>query len=231
MSNVCACRPRAKAVCGDANCIRSFAAHPRARYWSAKNAYESRDVMINSREQITFDCGHGHSFTLELHKVVQSRQWCWYCINKTEIKLLDWLSDNNCNKTTAAVVTQYRQDWCRNPETGRHLPFDVAIPSLRVIIELDGRQHYLVKQGWPSPVGMQMRDAYKMKAAIDRGWTVIRVLQESVWWDRDDWEVRLKLHLREHAAPRCIFLDSDDKCEYNGLREIADKLDIPGSNN
>lgn len=222
----CECRPRAKTICGDLNCIRSFASHPRARYWCETNSYEPHQVLISSMDKYAFDCGHGHVFSLDLHKVVRSRQWCWFCINKTEIKLLDWLADNSNEK----ALEQMRFDWCRNPDTGRHLPFDIAIPSLKLIIELDGRQHYLVKHGWPSPVPMQQRDAYKMQLAINRGWTVIRVVQESVWWDRDDWEIRLLPHLRQHQKPRCVLLDSDNKCEYNSLREILQHLKIPGTN-
>lgn len=228
----CKCSPRARAVCGDLHCIRSFASHPRVQYWCTDKQYNAcnpHEVLISTKDKCTFDCGHGHIFTLALNKVVQSRQWCWYCINKTEIKLIDWLK-TKINIQEITIEDQVRFDWCRNPETGRHLPFDISIPSHRLIIEVDGRQHYLVKNGWPSPLPMQERDAYKMKLAISRGWTVIRVLQESIWWDCDDWEERLLPHLREHQKPRTVLLDSDIKCEFDGLRGILQTLNIPGTN-
>jgi hypothetical protein len=69
-----------------------------------------------------------------------------------------------------------------------------------------------------------------MSEALVRGWTVVRVLQESVWKDKHDWESRVRKHLRRHTNPRCILLDSDDKCEYDPLREIMTLVNMPGTN-
>lgn len=223
----CKCTVRAKKVCGSFTCRRSFASHPRAKYWSTSlNEDEPHDIHISTNESFSFNCGHGHNFSYPLNKIVKNRQWCYYCINKTEIKLIDWLKVN-CIDHKAS--TQGKFEWCRNPDTGRFLPFDITIPSLRLIIEVDGRQHYMIGAGWPSPVPMQRRDVYKMRVAVDFDWTVIRLLQESIWWDKDDWENRLKVHLRPHKNPRCILLDSD-KCEYNPLRKIVAEYKIPGTN-
>jgi len=222
----CKCSPRARAVCGAHDCRRSFAAHARARYWSPDNLQRPYQVIISCRKPYEFDCGHGHRFSYPLFKVVRNHQWCWYCNNKTEIKLLDWLADVMSGER---IVPQPRFEWCRNPDTGHHLPFDLSIPGLKLLVELDGRQHYLEKRGWPSPIPMQRRDLYKMKLAIQHGWTVVRILQESVWMDRDDWETRVKVHLRSHKTPRGILLDTD-KCEYEPLREMMQRDKIAGTN-
>jgi hypothetical protein len=140
--------------------------------------------------------------------------------------MCEWLEENY----SVEYETEKRFEWCRNPATNRHLPFDITIPGIRVIIEVDGRQHYIKKRGWVDPRPMQLRDTWKMCQAIRHGWTIIRVLQESVWNDRNDWEARLRPHLRLHRAPRCILLDSDDVGEYNNLRDILEEQNVPRSN-
>jgi very-short-patch-repair endonuclease len=226
----CTCSRLGRKICGNSLCKRSFAVHQRAKYWDyQRNVDEPHDIYIASTQECHFDCGHGHRFALPLQKVIRDRRWCNRCINKTEVKLQDWLEEQLPNKIK--VQTQVRFEWCRNPHSGRHLPFDMAIPAWKLILELDGRQHYHFQKGWPSPVPMQLRDAFKMQMAIKRGWTVIRLVQEHVWFDKENWEQRLKKHLRKrHHHPRTILLDSDGTCEFNGLREILLRHNIPGTN-
>ena len=223
---MCGCKPRAKEVCGDANCSRSFASHPRAKFWSVMNSCMPHEVMINSDRMCKFDCGYGHTFGIQIKKLVRTKRWCRRCRHKTEKKMCEWLTDN----FTVEYETEKRFEWCRNPKTGRHLPFDIVIPEIKLIIEVDGRHHYIKKRRWPDPKPLQERDTWKMQQAILHGWTIIRVLQESIWYDRNSWEERLRPHLRHHRKARCILLDSDTVAEYDPLRGILAAQHVPRSN-
>lgn len=139
--------------------------------------------------------------------------------------MCEWLTDN----FTIEWDTERRFDWCRNPDTNRHLPFDIVIDDIKLIIEIDGRQHYLKKRRWLDPRQMQLRDTLKMMYALEHGWTIVRIVQEDIWNDRNNWSERLRPHLRKHRQPRCILLDGD-KGEYNDLRVILADRNIARSN-
>ena len=60
------------------------------------------------------------------------------------------------------------------------MPYDFAIEENKIIIELDGLQHFVQVSNWNSPDKIQQRDKYKMKQANDNGYSVIRITQEYV---------------------------------------------------
>ena len=61
----------------------------------------------------------------------------------------------------------------------------------QLIIELDGRQHFEQVSNWETPLHNQIRDKYKEIKARQHKLKVIRILQEDVWYDRNDWEAIL----------------------------------------
>jgi very-short-patch-repair endonuclease len=83
-------------------------------------------------------------------------------------------------------------DWCKNPLTSRHLPFDFVLRDKKIIIELDGPQHFFQVSNWISPDEQFERDRYKERCANENGYFVIRLLQEDVWSDRYDWMMELR---------------------------------------
>ena len=106
------------------------------------------------------------------------------CKNKTEKMFLKWFRDNYDH----VIEHQAKYDWCKNI---RHLPFDFAIDSLKLIIEIDGPQHYRQVSNWRSPEVTQERDKYKTRMALENGYTVIRILQEDIFKNVIGWEDEL----------------------------------------
>jgi hypothetical protein len=172
---------------------KSFALHEKARCWhSTKNDKEPRDVFLNSVKKCWFTCADcKHDFSARLYSV-NTGSWCPICINKTEKKLLKFLEDNYPNN----VIFQAKYDWCKNPDTNRLLPFDFEVCG-SIIIELDGPQH-IDKQisNWKSPEDHQERDIYKMDQAINNEKHVVRILQEDVYNDKNNWEDKLLEEIR-----------------------------------
>jgi len=109
---------------------------------------------------------------------------CPTCTHKTEAKLLRWiisLFGSTQNK-------RFAPSWCHNPLTGRALPFDYFIECLSLIIELDGRQHFVKTPGMlHSGIPAMKRDVYKMRCANQNGMRVIRLLQQDVWDNDESW--------------------------------------------
>lgn len=70
-----------------------------------------------------------------------------------------------------------------------------------------GCQHYLVvNKKWMEPELQYERDMFKVECANKNGYTVIHILQESVWHNRGAWEEKLKRYLKEYDSPTCFTL-------------------------
>ena len=82
------------------------------------------------------------------------------------------------------LITQFKEDWCKRIN---HLPYDFCIPEYKIIIELDGAQHFRQVSNWSSPEEQFENDKYKEECANQNGYSVIRLLQEDVYNDTYDW--------------------------------------------
>lgn len=105
---------------------------------------------------------------------------CPYCKNKTERKLHDALIQQYSD-----LKTQYSVDWCTNI---RYLPFDFVLETDKIIIELDGDQHFKDVSYYRSNfLEQHERDVFKMQCATTNGFSIIRLLQTDVFDDTYDW--------------------------------------------
>lgn len=182
---------------------KSFASHSKEGCWSENNKVSKRDVFLCAREKYEFICDRcNQSFKSALYSIA-SGCWCPWCRKKTEVKVKEWLLEEDYN-----IVAQPRFEWCKSKSTNNHLPFDFSIPDLKIIIELDGLQHFEQVSTWASPQTQRKNDVYKMDKANENGWTVIRLLQEDVWNDRIEWKHELKKFIKTRPRPINIFISS-----------------------
>jgi very-short-patch-repair endonuclease len=174
------CSNSPKQLCEKMDCIqcfnKSFASIDKALYWSRKNILKPRFVFKNANAKYIFDCDKCYR---EFNKSLNKESWCPYCKNKTEKKLLDSLII-----IYPTITTQFKEEWCKRI---RHLPFDFCIPEYKIIIELDGIQHFKQVSNWSSPEEQFDNDKYKEKCANDNEYSIIRLLQEDVYYDKYDW--------------------------------------------
>jgi very-short-patch-repair endonuclease len=163
---------------------KSFASHEKAKYWSDKNKEQPREIFKGSDLKIIFDCNKcNHEFEARLAGINKGG-WCPFCINKTELKLFEKLLPFY-NK----LKQQYKVEWCKKIN---FLPFDFCIEKYKIIIELDGPQHFEQISNWSSPEENQKNDKYKMGCANNNGFSIIRILQEDVFYDTYNWLDELK---------------------------------------
>ena len=167
---------------------KSFASHDKSKYWSDKNVDENgniinpRQVVKGSGNKYYFICEYNHDFNSSLDQISGKNSWCPICVNKTEKKLYEQLLQIYPN-----IVSQFRADWCKNIISKRNLPFDFVLEEQKIIIELDGKQHFVQIWNWKTPEEQFENDQYKEKCANENGYSVIRILQEDVWNDAYDW--------------------------------------------
>lgn len=205
-------------LCNDLNCEmcfnNSFAFHPASKYWSKTNKIKPRFVFKKSGKKYKFKCEYDHYFDGSPNNIVSNSMWCAKCKKKTEVKLLEWLKILEYD-----ISYQPEYEWCKMIN---RLPYDFAIEKLKIIIELDGKQHFEKVDKWQDPKITQKRDLFKMKQAVLNGYTVIRLLQTDVWKDKYDWKKKLSKYIHKYDEPECIFLSKGDeyKCFekklYNG---------------
>jgi very-short-patch-repair endonuclease len=148
------------------------------------NKYDYRETnYTKQRENVIIICKFHGKFTQQPNNHLNG-QGCPFCLNKTEAKLYQQLFP-----LYPTLITQFKQDWCKNI---KHLPFDFCIPESNIIIELDGQQHFKQVYNWKTPEEHFVRDKYKERCANDNGYSVIRLLQEDVFYDTYDWVKELR---------------------------------------
>ena len=157
---------------------KSFASHPKSFFWSKRNEITPRNTTLSSNKKYWFICEKNHEFFTTLSDIVQGR-WCGFCKNKTEQILYDKLKPYY-----PELEIQKKFDWSKNIN---HLPFDFVIEVLKIIIELDGGQHFKQVSIWKSPQETQAIDKYKMKCASEQGYSIVRLLQNDVWFNTYNW--------------------------------------------
>jgi very-short-patch-repair endonuclease len=188
---------------------KSFASHPKSVYLSSKNKIDARQIFKYSCIKYLFDCDVcNKSFKAAISNVTSRNSWCPYHINKTEKILLDWL-ESTYKKYT--IVYQPKFDWCKSKNTEKYYPFDFLIKELGLIIENDGLGHFKQVANWTPPDVALKRDIYKMKLAVSKGYSVIRILQEDIFYNKNNWETRLKKSIKKYEEPAIIYLCNKDE--------------------
>ena len=66
------------------------------------------------------------------------------------------------------------------------------------IIEIDGPQHFKQTSNWQSPEIQKERDIFKINESLKAGYSIIRILQEDIYYDRNNWNVLLIKELEFH---------------------------------
>lgn len=82
------------------------------------------------------------------------------------------------------ILTQRETLFCKNPITGRQLPYDIEIPSLKVIVEIQGPQHYNYIEYFHGSEDnfhyQQRKDDYKRRYAEKNGYKVIYINYDEI---------------------------------------------------
>lgn len=223
------CSPTSTKICDSADCDRcfkkSFASNYYAKFWSPRNdpQIQPRQIIRGTAKKFWFICEQGHEFERSLNSITFGGSWCVSCHNKTETKLRDILVNLGEN-----VKQQPTFEWCINDRTGRNLRYDFLIERLKLIIELDGDQHLRQVEGWTSIKETRRRDWLKMDLALANGYSIIRVLQQDVMKDKNDWYEIFIDNFQKYDVPEMIFISNQGRYDdfENRFDELPDETPI-----
>jgi very-short-patch-repair endonuclease len=174
-------------ICDSESCDKcfkaSFASHPRSEFWSDTNIVNPRQVMKCCHTKFMFNCEKCKNiFDMRLRNIACNNTWCPKCKHKTELKLFNWL-----NERFTDVKIQVKFDWSKTEKSYKRYDFSLN----NILIELDGRQHFEQVSNWESPDITIENDELKNKIAIENGFHVIRICQQIVYNDAENWESKL----------------------------------------
>jgi len=209
------CSPPQK-LCDDNDCChcfeKSFKANPKSKYWNFElnNDINPRDVFKSSAKKYFFNCNIcKNDFNIQLNNITCSNQWCPICKNKTEKIVYEFLLENNFK-----IIKEAKFNWCKNEETNNFYRFDFVIESLKLIIEVDGIQHFKdvkhFKNGFKEN---QERDKYKMELATKNNYSIIRIIQEDIYYNKYDWKKELLVNIKKYDNPEMIYMCKKEEYE------------------
>lgn len=177
-----------KKLCENEECIscfdKSFESFPKINQLiSTESGEKPRQIFKFSGQHCTFECDVCQYVFTNTVSHISGGQFCPTCKNKTEGKLRIVLV-----KRYPEVKIQQKYDWCMGTKK-RHYPFDFVIELLKLIIELDGDQHFRnITLFKGTHEERRERDVFKMWCANENGYRVIRLLQMDVHQDKNNWE-------------------------------------------
>lgn len=201
------CRKRKPLLCEDATCKycinKTLQSIPHiVKKWSRQNKLQPRSILKTSSSKFFLTCECGREYEQMARNMKKN---CSVCNNKTEAKLYEYL------RSKYNVTAQIKFEWSKN------FTYDFCVEMNgheNVLIELDGKQHFSPKAHWKTNWETMNNDVEKEKLAVAHHFFVIRMLQQDVWEDRDDWKKVLDDQLREVCTLSECCVIVPDKKEY-----------------
>lgn len=140
----------------------------------------SNSEYINIDMKIIIVCKTHGEFKQSPYCHINNKNGCPMCKNKTE-----GIFYKKMKMLYPFITHQFAPDWIKPKR------FDFCIPEHKIIIELDGRQHFKQVLNWSSPEEQFENDKHKEKIANDNGYSTVRILQEDVFYDNYNWSKEL----------------------------------------
>jgi very-short-patch-repair endonuclease len=186
------------------------------KYFKENNCELISKVYQNCYSLLEFKCSCGILSTITFKRFKKGTR-CHLCIlskNKTEKILYDWLTKNYSN-----IVHQAIFNWCKKK---KKLPYDFLLNFKKIIIELDGNQHFISIKKWNSfPTIVQKNDFYKMEKAIENGYKIIRIYQPDVYKNNINWKKLLTEAIKNTDKYTIQFISKDNNIYNNYVKKFS----------
>jgi hypothetical protein len=171
----------------------------------AKGTYILDTIPQNTQTLIKgWLCNECNNIHTASYTNIQQGHWCSCVRNKTEFHFKKFIIE-----FFPEVIHQFSPEWLINPKTNHQLSYDfmIELDDKFVIIEIDGLQHFRnVKHFSTSCEKVRRRDVFKMMKALNNGYYLIRLHQDDVLYNRNNWKEMLFEQLNDlNDTPTIIF--------------------------
>ena len=132
---------------------------------------------VNSHTKLLWECERGHTWFAKPYSIKNSNNWCPICRESLgERTISEYLSRKNI-----MFEREKKFNNCRGIK--QMLPFDFYLPEFNVLIEHDGKQHYIPvnfygcsnEQAQKTFIELTTNDKIKEKYCLDNNIRLIRV--------------------------------------------------------
>jgi very-short-patch-repair endonuclease len=184
-------------ICGNLNCgfclLKSCYVY---RYiWSSKNALFPEQVTISSGNKYWFECHIcNHIYDQSPSKKTDGRG-CPRCVNKTEKIVDDFLRDFDIKSSTQFKLNSSKR-------------YDFCLTEYKLIIEIDGPQHFEQISNWGCPNKTLENDIQKMKVALENDYSVLRIYQPDIFKENIDWRQEILDNMYNRKIPNVNYVSS-----------------------
>lgn len=151
----------------------------------------------DAHSQVTIVCSHHGQFNQRAHCHLQGKG-CPSCTNKTEGKVKMFLEENGFDFI-------HDKQWVE--VLGRRRP-DFVSHSLKLVLEIDGEQHFKQVSDWICPEEQQLIDTMKTIAIMRHGYSVIRI--SYLFLRREDWKDLLLPCIKKYEKVLYLFTPDGD---------------------
>jgi very-short-patch-repair endonuclease len=189
-------------LCGSLECAFCL---PKSCYiyadtWSDKNKISPLEVSINSRKNYIFNCNVCKEYN---QKPSNKTRGCPKCVNKTEGLVAEYLKATNINFTQQYKIGNIRKY------------YDFYLIDYKLIIEVDGAQHFRQVRNWGNPEENLENDIQKMKVAMTKGISILRIYQPDIWLNKIDWKACINENLYKRTTPDVTTVASNPEIYNN----------------
>lgn len=192
--------------CEDDSCevctVKKLSSHAAAMFWNYElnptSVTPDQVSLTNGRDKWWFNCENGlHPPYQRDASHIRRNQMCSECScpHKTERMVCDEL-----HSTGFVVRKEFAPIWCRTGRVNSFPRFDVHLEGMNILVEIDGEQHFEDKWKFGCPDERRKTDVWKMKKAVENGFSGIRLYQPDVYATRFDWRGMLKAAIAKVGA-------------------------------
>jgi very-short-patch-repair endonuclease len=196
-------------ICGYFTCIFCL---PKSCYiyndiWSSRNKLLPEEISISNDKKFWFYCEVcSHDYIQRPSNKTNKNQGCPLCKNKTEKIVADFLKE-----FLIAFISQFKLNSNKR--------YDFCLTEFKLIIEVDGPQHFRQISNWGCPEINLQNDNKKTKIALENGYSVLRIYQPDIWNEAIDWRQTILDNMYNRTKPDITYVSSNPEI-YNSHKEI-----------
>jgi very-short-patch-repair endonuclease len=162
--------------------------------WSDKNKEICEEIALSSHKKFLFNCLKcSHDYEQTPGNKSKGAD-CPYCVNKTELKVTEFLKKQNIKFKRQFKIKKY---------------YDFYLPDFNLILEIDGDQHFKQVSNWGCPEETMNNDIEKMKTGLENSISFLRIYQPDIWKEKIDWKTVILKNLYIRTFPDISYVSSN----------------------